>query len=135
VGGGALKNAARNSLARIPLRWMIRQCFQLGTGILFHAEMMRSVGLDPDTLYPHVLPRPPPLLVKAPERPGSQSGSTTNTMASISNFVNEEEEDMADALTSINDELKRAKVWWILEILPMRLRYQEKDDSWTQKLQ
>lgn len=56
-------------------------------------------------------------------------------MASISNFVNEEEEDMADALTSINDELKRAKVWWILEILPMRLRYQEKDDSWTQKLQ
>ncbi|KAJ7360956.1 hypothetical protein DFH08DRAFT_1074064 [Mycena albidolilacea] len=134
VGGGALKNAARNSLARIPLRWMIRQCFQLGTGILFHAEMMRSVGLDPDTLYPHVLPRPPPLLVKAPERPGSQSGSTTNTMASISNFVNEEEEDMADALTSVNDELKRAKVWWILEILPMRLRYQEKDDSWTQKL-
>ncbi|KAJ7045168.1 hypothetical protein C8F04DRAFT_1067942 [Mycena alexandri] len=134
VGGGALPNAARNSLARIPLRWMIRQCFLLQTGILFHADMLRSVGLDPNTLYPRVLPRPPPLF-KTPHE--AQSINTMKTISSLGefDFKSEEEEDLVDALSPINDELKRVKLWWILEVLPQSLRFQEKDDSWKKKLE
>ncbi|KAJ7631645.1 hypothetical protein DFH06DRAFT_1223719 [Mycena polygramma] len=133
VGGGALSNTARNSLARIPLRWMIRQCFLLETGILFHADMLRLVGMDPDTLYPRVLARPPPLL----KLPQATSSGTVKTLGSLAecDFMNEEEEDLADALSPINDELKRVKLWWILEVLPQKLRFQEGNNSWTQKLE
>jgi hypothetical protein len=113
---------------------MIRQCFLLQTGILFHADMLRLVGMDPDTLYPRVLARPPPLL-KSPQE--TQSSSTVKTMGLLGecDFRSEEEEDLVDALSPINDELRRAKLWWILEIMPQKLRFQEDDDSWTQKLE
>ncbi|KAJ7511791.1 hypothetical protein B0H11DRAFT_1952994 [Mycena galericulata] len=132
VGGGALPNAARYSLARIPLRWMIRQCFLLETGILFHRDMLRLVGLDPATLYPRVLPRPPPLL-KSPQK-FERSTMTKASSLFDCDFRCEEEEDLADVLSPINDELKRVKLWWILEILPQKLRFQDHDDSWIQKL-
>ena len=44
-----MKNDEPYSLARIPLRWMIRECFKTGTGIVFDARMLRDdVGLDID---------------------------------------------------------------------------------------
>ena len=44
-----MKNGRRHSLARIPLRWMIRECFNLGTGIIFDAHMLHhEIGLDVD---------------------------------------------------------------------------------------
>jgi hypothetical protein len=49
VGGGSVPNGTRNNLARIPLRWMIRECFRADTGIQFFCE---DVGLDPDPLLP-----------------------------------------------------------------------------------
>jgi hypothetical protein len=49
VGGGSVKNGERNSLARIPLRWMIREAFNTNTDIIFDACMLRhEVGLDMD---------------------------------------------------------------------------------------
>ena len=45
VGGGAVKNSEVNHLARIPLRWMIRECFNCDTGILFDARMLQKAGL------------------------------------------------------------------------------------------
>jgi len=58
VGGGSVPNATRHSLARIPLRWMIRECFRTGTGIIFDAHMLQhEVGMDIDNLY-----FPPPRL-------------------------------------------------------------------------
>ncbi|KAJ7292621.1 hypothetical protein C8J57DRAFT_1428731 [Mycena rebaudengoi] len=132
VGGGALSNDERNSLARIPLRWMIRQCFLIESGILFHADMLRLLGMDPATLYPRVLPRPAlPSTLQAPPR---RTASTGTSLVDC-DFRNEEEEDLADALSPINDELHRRKIWWILEWLPQKLRFQEKDDSWTKKLE
>ena len=51
VGGGSVKNGQRHSLARIPLRWMIRECFKVNTGIVFDAHMlMHEVGLDIDSI-------------------------------------------------------------------------------------
>jgi len=51
VGGGSVKNGERHSLARIPLRWMIRECFKVNTGIIFDAHMLKhEVGLDIDSI-------------------------------------------------------------------------------------
>ncbi|KAF9651414.1 hypothetical protein BDM02DRAFT_3091324 [Thelephora ganbajun] len=58
VGGGSVKNGERHSLARITLRWMIRECFKTDTGIIFDAHMLRhEVGLDIDS----ILKAPQPL--------------------------------------------------------------------------
>ena len=47
VGGGSVRNGERNSLARIPLRWMIRECFKNNSDIIFDAHMLKNeVGLD-----------------------------------------------------------------------------------------
>ncbi|CAE6479853.1 unnamed protein product [Rhizoctonia solani] len=61
VGGGSVKNGERYSLARISLRWMVRQCFKCDTGIMFHSNLLEDVGLSPETLWPEVVPRPPPI--------------------------------------------------------------------------
>ncbi|KAI0800498.1 hypothetical protein C8Q74DRAFT_1214409 [Fomes fomentarius] len=52
VGGGSVLDETKYSLARIPLRWMIRECFRTNTGIRFHAELLKEIGLDPCTLWP-----------------------------------------------------------------------------------
>jgi hypothetical protein len=35
-----------------------------------------------------------------------------------------------DALTQIHDELKRRKLWWLLEILPMHFSWQDSEGAW-----
>ncbi|KAL5633665.1 hypothetical protein ACGC1H_005769 [Rhizoctonia solani] len=61
VGGGSVKNGERYSLARISLRWMVRQCFKCDTGIMFHSNQLEDIGLSPESLWPKVMPRPPPI--------------------------------------------------------------------------
>ncbi|KAL5480654.1 hypothetical protein ACEPAI_9594 [Sanghuangporus weigelae] len=52
VGGGAVRNGTRNSLSRISLRWMIRECLQAHTGIQFDLPWLVRIGFvdipDPD---------------------------------------------------------------------------------------
>ncbi|KAG6919079.1 hypothetical protein DXG01_009332 [Tephrocybe rancida] len=138
VGGGAVRNEIRNCLARIPLRWMVRQCFILKTGILFHKEMFNAIGMDPDSLYPIVKPRPPP--VSTLSSPHNKEVKylpyvgTSRTLVDVSDFVSEEEEDLADALSPINDMLDISKSWWILEYLPQKIKYQGDDDTWVKEL-
>jgi hypothetical protein len=64
VGGGSVKNSERNSLARIPLRWMIRECFKAKSGIIFDKQGLRELGLDPSRLSPVVLQRRDPIAVR-----------------------------------------------------------------------
>ena len=52
VGGGAVANDQRHKLSQVPLRWMLRQCFECNTGILFNTEKLAEKGLDVHTLYP-----------------------------------------------------------------------------------
>ncbi|KAI3606387.1 hypothetical protein WG66_009549 [Moniliophthora roreri] len=62
VGGGSVENNTKYTLARIPLRWMIRECFRTNSGIMFNVKLLRErLGMDPDALYPEVLERPKPL--------------------------------------------------------------------------
>ncbi|KAH0837783.1 hypothetical protein J3R83DRAFT_5963 [Lanmaoa asiatica] len=148
VGGGSVPNGTRNSLARIPLRWMIRQCFLANTGIMFHRSMFRQIGMDEAKLYPHVVDRPPAIFQPPPPRsppgtPDSMKGYTVPkpqvikddpTIVAYSDggtFINEEQEDLADALCLTYDQLRLSPPWWILEVIPQRLHYQrDDDDSW-----
>lgn len=208
-----MPNDTRHNLARIPLRWMVRQCFLTETGIMFHSELLSKIGIDPDALYPVTKARPeavyapvfrslsdpadekaegkkepgkestgakskdktmrmatlkfssfklslPPswtanqsgspakLRKRARSEPGptvttSGSGSGSGLAAvsdsvssvaksppSPSKILTEEEEDLADALSPIYDQLKLKKAWWALEFVPMRHRVQKEDDSW-----
>ncbi|KAG7451929.1 uncharacterized protein BT62DRAFT_959841 [Guyanagaster necrorhizus] len=122
IGGGSVANEVPNSLARIPFRWMIRQCFLLKTGIMFHRELLKNFGIEPSTLYPEVKPRPPPITSLPP---ASESNG---------DVVCEETEDLRDALCPLYDQLSLVPAWWILELLPAKVRYQKKDDTWAKTL-
>ena len=132
IGGGSVPNGTRNSLARIPLRWMIRQCFIAKTGIMFHKSTFPKVGLDPDTLYPEVLPRSPIILqdrdkhtIPVPKPLVVSDDRTAVVYSDGGRFVNEAEEDLADALSPIYDQLSLAKYWWFLEWIPQTIKYQD----------
>jgi len=125
---------------------MIRQCFLANTGIQFYRETFKDIGLDPSTLYPFVLPRPKALtadasvvatLKKAADHKAEPTDDTLvdevqASPTAASSFKTEEEEELADALCPLFDQLKLSKTWWILEILPMRHRKQSRHDaSWV----
>ncbi|KAJ3864741.1 hypothetical protein EV359DRAFT_40394 [Lentinula novae-zelandiae] len=139
IGGGAVKNDTRNSLARIPLRWMIRECFKVGTGIMFHEEMLKQVGLDPGSLWPHIRERPPHATASLDDqdRHTSIAGPSSNTLsnsegqhsANLADFITEEYEDEMDALSPMNDVLKTDPGWWVLEMLPYKVKYQRKQSN------
>ncbi|KAF5332902.1 hypothetical protein D9758_017003 [Tetrapyrgos nigripes] len=139
IGGGAVSNEITSSLARIPLRWMIRECFKTHTGIMFHRDALKEIGLDPDSLYPIVKPRPPPLPLadarirgipkRVPRPPTLERAVTAST--TLPNPKSEEELDLEDAMAPIYDQLNLSKSWWILEVLPLKHKYQKGNDSWV----
>jgi hypothetical protein len=180
VGGGAVEDDTEHALARIPLRWMIRECFKTNTGIMFDVDGLREIGLDPARLYPEVLPRPPPLPVSgariaripkkgAPTAPPPPAASAAASTASPVHYADgegsaspaaappplravpaadgssssptaaagllpvglEEEEELHDALSPVYDQLSLAPWWWLLELLPLKRRFQRSDDSWV----
>lgn len=129
---------------------MVRECFKTNTGIMFETEALREIGIDPATLYPLVTPRPPPLPIcsehkvcKPPTDPIPIRLHATltkkkhaeiyaqHTAAPTSSLGSEEEEELQDALSPAYDQLKLKKFWWILEILPLQLRYQRGDNQWV----
>ncbi|KIM62348.1 hypothetical protein SCLCIDRAFT_1215226 [Scleroderma citrinum Foug A] len=127
VGGGSVENGTRNTLARIPLRWMIRECFKTNSGVLFHGSMFKQIGLDPAMLYPLVTERPPPVYGNAPERkPAAPEAAESDPQ---STFISEEEEDLADALSPIYDQLRISWPWWILEVIPQKQQFQKDGDN------
>ncbi|KAJ6519196.1 hypothetical protein C8R45DRAFT_807649, partial [Mycena sanguinolenta] len=155
VGGGSVRNHTRHSLARIPRRWMIRECFKADTGIMFNAQRLQWLGLDPSSLYPFVLPRPPPLPVWSadkietiPPRKGwlrrvfcsngkkddcyfPMSSELKSTPVEKPAHGTEEEEDLRDALQPIHDQLALNPFWWILELIPLIFRYQKRNNQWV----
>ncbi|PPQ62874.1 hypothetical protein CVT24_006272 [Panaeolus cyanescens] len=155
IGGGSVTNGVNPCLARIPLRWMIRECFKTKSGIQFHSDGLRAIGLDPATLYPTVLPRPPALpavdaasgqAMKIQNIPKKQrtiyddlddnsdeapllNGFNTNGM-----METEEEAELKDSLAPIYDQLSLKWGWWVLEMIPMRHRVQvEGDVRWEKR--
>ncbi|KAF9492308.1 hypothetical protein BDN71DRAFT_1451696 [Pleurotus eryngii] len=143
VGGGSVRNDTQHSLARIPLRWMIRECFKTHTGIMFDCEGLQALGLDPGALYPEVLPRAPMTAstgtLRIQDIPKPISGAPNETHLpnfadvggySSALYKSEEDHDMLDLLSPVYDQLSLAPYWWLLEVLPMKQRYQKGDNSW-----
>ena len=151
VGGGSVQNDTPHSLARLSLRWMIRECFKANTGIMFKSDRLRIIGLDPASLYPVVRSRPPPLSAdkhrlrsrKTDQRnfkrpadgpsssAGTSPGSSTNGHAAMpTQAMTEEEHELHDTLSPAYDQLALAPIWWILEYLPLPKRYKRSDGTW-----
>ena len=153
VGGGSVSNRTDYSLARIPLRWMVREIFRANAGILFLADRLPEIGLDPKTVYPVVLPRPknldakehtledfPPSHKENPIRPSWYSfwrhhkledGDLERRRAML---ASEEHEELKDALSPVYDQME-LKWWWkILEWTPLLLRRQWKNGEWATRL-
>ncbi|KAJ7584625.1 hypothetical protein C8J56DRAFT_951454 [Mycena floridula] len=138
IGGGSVDNDVPNTLANIPLRWMIRECFKTNTGIMFESEGLRQIGLNPEALWPKVLPPARIENIPPPAKP-----SNTHRELSLPNFgaadsstvvkvrPTEEELELKDALSPIYDQLKLKWFWWLLELLPIKQHYQKGDNSWA----
>jgi len=142
VGGGAVPNSERHMLSRIPLRWMIRQCFECETGILFHTAALAECGIDIGSVWPaYQAPEKPmvgpsPMMLERYEKsqlPTLEKRSAAlgveNSLKSGTSMGNEEIEFLAehvedhfDGLASINDQLVQARGWWILEFWPVKIR-------------
>ena len=115
-----METGSPHSLSRIPLRWMVRECFIANTGIMFLSQSLSGIGLNPETLYPYVLPRPPPSTI--------HQESTVDTMAGPSR-IEEPAVEHYDALSPIHDKLKLSRIWWILELMPFRRWFQSEDSD------
>ncbi|KDQ53573.1 hypothetical protein JAAARDRAFT_61279 [Jaapia argillacea MUCL 33604] len=126
VGGGSVKNGTRHSLARIPLRWMVRECFRAKTGLIFDADLLlRRAGLDmASNLPPRLSPGPSDslqVISKQPSPcPSNCSAAITSPVKSEWTKLPEEVEELNDALSPIYDQLELRRVWWILEMTPIR---------------
>ena len=90
---------------------MVRECFRTNTGIQFHAEGLRDIGLDPASLYPVVEDRPRPL--------PKPRWYHLNTIAPRVPLASEEEHDVRDALSPMHDQFAPfTPLWWVLELFP-----------------
>ncbi|KAF2430023.1 hypothetical protein EJ08DRAFT_258111 [Tothia fuscella] len=159
VGGGAVANDSRHMLARIPLRWMIRQCFECNTGILFSTIALAKQGLDVHTLYPiyrnptKAISGPPPTLLEKYEKKKLAPIWRRSTFLAIDTgedpveevtipeslgyvLPSEADEDWFDARAGVHDQLNEAKSWWILELFwPVKVRVLAKGgEGWEKKV-
>jgi len=148
VGGGAVKDTVRYSLADISLRWMVKQVILSQCGIKFDAAALRRHDIDISTIVLLAPKRPAdendvaagagdPLHSShththaAPDSPGAdgstelmvQSGRDGNVDAQ--NWPREQ-----DVLADLHDQLKIAPIWWILEFVPMKFTWQNPDGTW-----
>jgi hypothetical protein len=136
VGGSSVLHSTRYSLARISLRWMIRECYKANTGIKFHEHSFSRIGIDPFTLSgvavanrpvpldiePHRIQRPPPISICKSIRAFFENGdddTEEGKPAGEPRFKSEEEEELHDAVSPKYDQLRRKRGWWIVEILPL----------------
>lgn len=119
------------------MRWMVRESFKADTGIMFSSEGLREVGIDPNSLYPLVKPRPAPLSaegakIKSIHDPPHQdyeefAGISSSAML---DQKTEEQHELLDALSPVYDQLDLAWFWWILELIPFRQKYQKGNNTW-----
>ena len=136
IGGGSVSDKVPYSLARIPLRWMVRECFKSNTGILFYADKFPEIGMDPASVYHGDRPKPEPLMPSEQFRIESRDKDPLpidhNKLLrdprydslTTPKFLGEEEEELQDTMSAIYDELEIHPLWKIVEYLPLPYRYQ-----------
>ena len=132
-------NETRYSLARIPLRWMIRECFKTKTGIIFDAYMLKyelGLNIGPSPTFKALEEQHLPLtcqLAKKPEGPSWLSSAYQRIQKALSFLLDQEsekpikvigsesEEEFNDALSLIYDQLEAGGYWRVIEMIPCKL--------------
>jgi hypothetical protein len=109
---------------------MVRECFKAKTGIMFVADGLRKVGLDPRSIYPVVLERPPAIPIGDACIEHTHNHTDLLSSAPVAPFKTEEEAELLDALSPIFDQLSLAPFWWILELLPVKQHAQKENNTW-----
>lgn len=105
---------------------MIHECFRTKSGVLFRREALESLGLQPGTHRgPNGRPSQHPLCTGDTDTL-IDANATSDTLSSTEApaLTSRDEEERADALSPIHDQLEVAKAWWILEWVPLRHRRQ-----------
>ena len=124
-----MANGTPNSLARIALRWMVRECFSTDSGIMFMSAGLGDIGLDPTTVYPKVQQRPPPRsAAKATIQPPLKDPTKPYPVDLVKPYKPEEDHELLDALSPIYDQLE-SWFWKFLEQLPLMHEVQTSDDK------
>jgi hypothetical protein len=158
IGGGAVPNESRHMLSRIPLRWMIRQCFECNTGILFDVAGLAEHGLDIHSLWPKYTPPTQPSAIPPNSVLERYDTKTLPAIQQRSQMVPiggkeyiappfapdsdhhyahlpECTEEHFDSLEPLNDQLEQAKGWWALELWPVKVRVLASDgEGWVKKV-
>ncbi len=127
IGGGSVDNDTAYALARIPLRWMVRECFKAKTGIMFDTDGLRGIGIDPHCHLPHrtaASPRHCPRLACG-SRPPTIPLSPTNAPAISAQPPSEEDHELRDALSPIYDQLSLGEVLVGARVHPVPADVQE----------
>ncbi|KAK7681353.1 hypothetical protein QCA50_015444 [Cerrena zonata] len=158
VGGGAVANSTVHCLADISLEWMVRQVDDSTCRIRFDRMKMKAMfgttfpdfKSDPDITGEQTstsitnssqYPSPNPTLatessgngdtetIEPGGRDGSRNvGSTSSGMAQPTPHIR-----MTPLTWSIHDELKRNRLWWLLEIIPTTYSYQDSKGVWQKQ--
>ena len=149
VGGGAIEDTVRYSLADVSLRWMVKQVILSQCGIKFDAAALRRADIDVSTI---VLVGPTQPTVEQVWRRKSEAEAGTSSQASPGSsgedgsgeYTPRKGKDKGaetqawpreqDVLADIHDRLKSQPLWWLLELMPMRFTWQEDDGTWKSKL-
>ncbi|KAF9644334.1 hypothetical protein BDM02DRAFT_3213730 [Thelephora ganbajun] len=126
VGGSAVEDTVRYSLADISLRWMVKQVILSQCGIRFDAAALKRADIDVATiaLAGAVLPTSPS------SSGGNGSGGYITRKGKERDVEEQNWPREEDVLADIHDELKIHPLWWILEIVPMKFKWQEADGTW-----
>jgi len=125
-----VSNGTPHSLARIALRWMVRECFLTNSGIRFKSADLGDIGLDPASLYPNVQRRlPPHSTANAIIEPPLKDPTKRRYYPADVKHKSEEDHELLDALSPIYDQLEgdSGGFWWILEKLPLTHEVQKGD--------
>jgi hypothetical protein len=122
IGGGSALNADPNSLANIPLRWMVQEIVRANCGILFDYDVFEKWGI-PITIGKE--DSHPPTSLAADQASGSGNGIDNGALAA------EYQADAVDVLQPMHDQLRKLPLWWILEILFTSYTYQDEKDKWV----
>ena len=144
VGGGSVKNTDSNSLANIPLWWMVKQVILSQCGIKFDPAALKRAEIN---VYVSTIAPAGPMRTAAEQilRSESEAGVSSPTspispgedgsgehMIRGGRGENVEMQDwprQQDVRADIHDQLKSRPMWWLLELLPMKYSWQEYDGT------
>jgi hypothetical protein len=141
VGGGSEKDSKESALSNISLRWMVREVVKANCGVRFDPTAIGQWNIPSEEIRPSIAHEPSDATLYEgttsqnrisyeDELRNSASGKSNEWKAEDARCV-EQSFDNKDALKEEVDQLKKRRLWWILEILPTYYAWQDEHDRWV----